>query len=280
MSRPFNAIDREVLRILRRALFALNSLSRERVARAAQKRAEAERARLQLSLLDEARRSSMGELAAALAHELNQPLAAVTNYVNAARQELRNYGRELPGNVDSLINEAVAESSRAANLVRRLRNFIAGGELVREAADLESVVRHAAELAMVYAGDSQSGVDLHIEFDEDCRQASFDALQIGQVVLNLVRNSLGALQDKPAGRIEIRALRRNDAIVVSVIDNGPGIAPEIAATMFEPFQTSRADGMGIGLSLSRSIVEAHGGEIWNVARNQGAEVAFSLPVEG
>ena len=277
MSRPFSIIDREVLRILRRALFALNSLNRERAAIAAQKQAEAEKARLQMALLDAGRRSSMGELAGALAHELNQPLAAVTNYVNACRQEMRNYGLNVHEQLDMLINEAVTESSRAANLVRRLRNFISSGELIRENTDFEDVVRHAAELALVSWEGSAGAVELDIRFDDGCRHVYIDALQIGQVVLNLVRNSLAALEATGGGHVLIHARRESGGISVSVHDDGPGVNPDIAGIMFEPFQSSKADGMGIGLSLSRSIVEAHGGRIWLEPSDRGTEIIFHLP---
>ena len=157
-SKPFTATDREMLRITRRALFAINSLDRERAAVAARSKAEAEEARLRLVLLDSARNRSMGELAAALAHELNQPLSAVTNYVNACRQELRNYGTPLPANVGRLMDNAVAESSRAADLVRRLRNFIGQGEIVKETIDLHAVMRSGVELALVATGDVHPSV--------------------------------------------------------------------------------------------------------------------------
>lgn len=277
MSRPFSVIDREVLRILRRVLLALNSLNRERAAIAAQKQAEAEKARLQMALLDAGRRSSMGELAGALAHELNQPLAAVTNYVNACRQEMRNYGLNVPEQLDALISEAVAESSRAANLVRRLRNFISTGELIREHTDLEDVVQHAAELALVSWEGSTDSVELDITFDDGCRKVYMDALQIGQVVLNLVRNSLAALEAAGGGHVLIHARCEAGGIAVSVRDDGSGVSPEIAGTMFEPFQSSKVDGMGIGLSLSRSIVEAHGGRIWHQPADRGTEIIFFLP---
>ena len=274
-SKPFSESDREALRILRRALFALNSLDRERAAVMAQKQAEAEEARLKLMVLDAARRSSMGELASALAHELNQPLAAVTNYVNACRQELRNYGIAIPAEVNGLIERAVGESLRAAELVRRLRNFIAQGEIVAEPIDLKQVMRQGVDLALAASQDPKPKLQFDLESLPSLVLA--DPIQIGQVVLNLVRNSLAAMRESEVRTLLIAA-RRNGALVeVTVRDTGHGIPAEIAGRLFEAFQPSTSSGMGIGLSLCRSIVEAHGGRIWSRPVSPGAEIVFSLP---
>jgi chemotaxis family two-component system sensor kinase Cph1 len=277
-SRPFSDSDREALRIIRRALFALNSLDRERMAVAAQKEAEAEEARLRLIVLDATRRSSMGELASALAHELNQPLAAVTNYVNACRQELRNYGLEIPEAVNGLIDNAVAESSRAANLVRRLRNFIAEGELVAERIDLAQVVRQGVDLAL--ASSKEPAPRIVVDFAPDLPAIWADPIQIGQVVLNLVRNALPAMREAERREIVITARPSGEHVAISVRDSGHGIAEEVAATIFEPFHSSTTRGMGIGLSLCRSIVEAHGGRIRLRRSEGGAEFVFTLPLSG
>jgi chemotaxis family two-component system sensor kinase Cph1 len=275
-SQPFSDSDREALRILRRALFALNSLDRERAAVQAQKQAEAEEARLRLLVLDAARRSSMGELASALAHELNQPLAAVTNYVNACRQELRNYGVAIPSDVNGLIERAVGESLRAAELVRRLRNFIAQGEIVAEPMDLRQVLRQGVDLALAASQDPQPTIVLELDGVPSLVMA--DPIQIGQVVLNLVRNSLAAMRASEPRRLTISAQRRKAFVEVSVRDTGHGIPAEIVGRLFEAFQPSTSSGMGLGLSLCRSIVEAHGGRIWSRPVTQGAEIVFSLPV--
>jgi two-component system, chemotaxis family, sensor kinase Cph1 len=277
-SKPFSDSDREALRIIRRALFALNSLDRERTAVAAQKEAEAEEARLRLILLDATRRSSMGELASALAHELNQPLSAITNYVNACRQELKNYGRDIPDSVNVLIANAVAESSRAANLVRRLRNFIAQGELVAERINLRQIIQQGIDLAL--ASSKSPPPRVTVDCPKELPPIWADPVQIGQVVLNLVRNALPAMNGDGEHQLSISVEIEHDEVVVSVRDTGHGIAPEMSDRLFEPFHSSTTSGMGIGLSLCRSIVEAHAGRIWMRPREQGAEFVFSLPVNG
>lgn len=277
-SKPFTAIDHEVLRITRRALFAINSLDRERGAVAAQMEAEAEEARLRLVLLDSARNRSMGELASAIAHELNQPLSAVTNYVNACRQELRNFGIAIPDAVDRLIDSAVSESSRAANLVRRLRKFIGGGEIAQEKMDLHSVIRQGVELALVASNGDRCEVVFH--FDPDLTEITADPVQVGQVILNLVRNSLTAMRGCDTRVLTVSTVLVEPLVTVSVRDTGIGIPEEIMGKLFEPFHSSTTSGMGIGLSLCRSIVEAHGGRIWTESSDVGTEFVFSLKVDG
>jgi light-regulated signal transduction histidine kinase (bacteriophytochrome) len=277
-SKPFTATDHEFLRITRRALFAMNSLDRERAAVAAQRAAEGEEARLRLVLMDAARSRSMGELASALAHELSQPLSAVTNYVNACRQEMRNFGLPIPAQVDRLMESAVSESSRAADLVRRLRSFIGQGEIVLETVDLHAVIRQGAELAFAASGDA--AVEVVHEFDDRIPPLLADPIQLGQVVLNLVRNSLAAMEESSVRTIVLRTRRLADEIEVTVRDTGVGLAEETKATLFEPFHSSTTSGMGIGLSLCRTIVEAHGGRIWTEPRVGGADFRFTVKING
>jgi signal transduction histidine kinase len=277
-SKPFSESDREALRIIRRVLFALNSVDRERAAVARQKTAEKEEARLRLMVMEATRRSSLGELASALAHELNQPLTAVTNYVNACRQELRNYGLTVPQDLNALIDSAVAESSRAADLIRRLRNFIAEGEIVPERIELRQPVVQGMELAM--AGAKERLPAVRLDMPPDLPAIWADPVQIGQLVLNLVRNSLDAMQTVRSRHLTISARQEGGNVEVSVRDTGKGVAQDLRDRIFEPFHSSTTSGMGIGLSLCRSIVEAHGGRIWFKAQEDGAEFTFSLPVDG
>jgi len=277
-SKPFTDTDHEILRITRRALFAMNSLDREREAVAAQIAAESEEARLRLVLLDAARNRSMGELASALAHELNQPLSAVTNYVNACRQELRNYGVAIPKQVDSLMDSAVSESSRAADLVRRLRNFIRQGEVALEPIDLHAVIRQAVELALVATSGDRCDVQFRLEPDSAAIWA--DPVQVGQVILNLVRNSLTAMHGCERRVLTVQTIRVGSTVEVSIRDTGVGIPADMMETLFEPFHSSTTSGMGIGLSLCRSIVEAHGGKIWAEPGESETAFLFTLKANG
>ena len=277
-SRPFSGSDKEALRILRRALFALNSLDRERRAVLAHKRAEEAEGRMRMALLDAMRKNAMGELAAALAHELNQPLFALSNYVNACRQELLNYGLEIPARVNALFDDAVGEAARAGDLVRRLRNFIARGELAADRVDINTVVRKSIELAL--ASNGEDAVDIVFDLEEPLPHLWLDPIQIGQVIVNLVSNSLAAMRDQPQRTITISSRRYDDFIEVAVADTGVGVAPEAREHIFEPFHSSTTSGMGIGLSLCRTIVAAHKGRIWLAPSAHGAQIVFSLPLNG
>lgn len=277
-SRPFDSTDREALRIIRRALFALNSLERERAAVRARKEAEAEEERLRLALLDAARRTSMGELASALAHELNQPLSAVTNYVNACRQELHNFGIPLPDTFHNLMHDAVEEATRASDLVKRLRAFIAAGTLAPERIDLHATIVQAVDLALMANGIERARPIY--AFADDLPPIWADPVQVGQVVLNLALNAMAAMREASDPSMTVATRLDGGSVLVSVSDTGPGIAPDVRDTLFEPFHSSTTSGMGIGLSLCRSIVEAHGGRIWADHPARGAEIVFSLPIDG
>lgn len=277
-SKPFDQNDREALRIVRRALFALNSLEREKAARIAQREAEAEEERLRLVLLDAARKTSMGELASALAHELNQPLAAVSNYINACRAQLAGFATSLPAGFEDLMLDAVSEASRAADLVRRLRDFIAGGALQLEQADLGAAIRQGAQLAMVAHGSDRP--QLIIEMQPKLTPLWIDRIQVGQVILNLAMNAITAMQGLDHRVLTIST--RSDArfVTVTVRDTGPGIAPEMRQTLFDAFHSTTTGGMGIGLTLCRSIVEAHGGRIHAPEGTDGGVIEFTLPCDG
>ncbi|MCF1502660.1 ATP-binding protein [Afifella sp. H1R] len=275
-SKPFTETDGEILRITRRALFAINSLDRERAATAAMRRAEAEEARLRLMLMDAAQDRSMGELASALAHELNQPLSAVSNYVNASRQELRNHGIAVPAHIGGLMESAVSESARAADLVRRLRNFIGQREITMERVDLKAVVRQGVELAL--AASNEPRPEIVFDFADDIPPLSADPVQIVQVILNLARNSITAMAGSKMRRLTLSIRNASPLVEISICDTGTGVPQEMEDTLFEPFHNSTTSGMGLGLSLCRSIVEAHGGRIWMQENGEGATFVFTLRI--
>lgn len=278
MSRPFDAIDRDALRILRRALFALNSLEHEQAALEAQKAAEAQELRLRHAMLDAARASSMGELTSAIAHELNQPLSAVANYVGACRQELRNSGVEIPGRAEELIDQAIKETARAGDLVHRVRNFISRGDLNANYIDLNDPIKQGVDLGLV--ANDLPRLTVNLVMDRGMKKVLADPVQITQVVLNLVRNSITAMENAAEQRLTVEMAEQGEFVRITVSDTGCGIRPDMQKNLFEPFHSSTPRGMGIGLSLCRSIVEAHAGRIWAEATESGAAFVFELPIQG
>ncbi len=275
-SEPFDESDRDAARILRRALFALVSLDRERAAVRAQRRAEQDKERLRHQLLEAARRSSLGELASALAHELSQPLFAVSNYVSASRRELENLSIPVSDKITSMMQEAVNDAMRAADLVRRMRDFITDGDLELEPTPLSEPIRQGVELALVSSPVNQ--VEITTQLPDDLPSVLVDRVQISLVILNLIRNALAATEASDAPKIWIKAWRTGGSVTVSVADNGPGISTSVADTLFEPFHSSTTHGMGIGLSLCRSIIEAHAGRIWLEHGGEGATFCFMVPI--
>ncbi len=275
-SMPFDAIDKDALRILRRALFALNALERERVAREAQKTSQLEEIRLRHALLDAARASSLGELAAAIAHELNQPLSAVSNYVSACRQEFINAKVKIPVRAEGFMDDALTETTRAGDLVRRIRDFITRGDLNADYIDLMPAIRQGIDLALV--SSTLPDLQVHVSAQDNLPQVLADPVQIGQVMLNLVRNSVSAMKSAKTQVLTVTVTSDGKNIQVMVQDTGSGIPSEVQKYVFDPFHASTTKGMGIGLSLCRSIVEAHGGSIWVQPSEVGAMIGFRIPV--
>lgn len=226
------------------------------------------------------RLSAMGEMAATLAHELNQPLTAVINYIQACRRLLQTGAPDSLPKVPELIGKAVDQAHRAGEIISHLRGFVTRGASERMRADVNAVVVEACELALV--GAKAEGVDVSMDLADDLPLAMMDRVQIQQVIVNLVRNSIDALQDCERRSIAVRTRRAGSADVsIAVSDNGPGLDPKIAENLFQPFNTSKKNGMGIGLSVCRSIVQEHGGSI-GAAAAVGGGVVFTveLPVEG
>lgn len=230
---------------------------------------------LQSELVHISRLSTMGSMASALAHELNQPLSAIANYLKGSRRLLDQGGDVAL--VSDAIDKAADQALRAGDIIRRLRDFVSHGGSDRRAEPLLKLVEEATALATV--GVRERDVRLRINVPADIGAVLADRVEIQQVLVNLVRNAAEALQDAPRRDIAVSARRRDDGFVeVSVSDSGPGIAPDVATNLFKPFLTTKSQGMGVGLSICRSIVEAHGGEIWATdASDGGAVFSFTLP---
>ena len=231
---------------------------------------------LQAELAHVSRISSMGTLATSIAHELNQPLTAITNYVEAARDLLADPSPENLGNIREALTESAAETVRAGQIVQRLRNFISRGEAVREFADLSRLVKEASALALIN-GDARD-VDFDVVLDPDCNRVLVDAVQIQQVLVNLIRNALEAMQDSPVKQLRITSQPRDsDMVQITVSDSGPGLDNHVAERLFHPFISTKASGMGLGLSICQTIINAHDGKIWaQPSEMGGTDFCFTL----
>jgi two-component system, LuxR family, sensor kinase FixL len=230
---------------------------------------------LQDGLLHVSRVRSMGQMASALAHELNQPLTATANYARAALRLLAAAEPDL-GRVRQAMNQAVEQTLRSGEIIRRLRAFVARGDVSRQPQDVANLVEEASALALV--GAKESGVKVLIAMDADLPEVPADRVQIQQVLLNLIRNAMEAMEDCAVRELTVAASLHADDVQVSVTDTGSGVPPEIEARLFQPFVTTKPEGMGIGLSISRTIVEAHGGRLWMQPNPTGGSAFhFTLP---
>jgi len=232
---------------------------------------------LQDGLLHVSRVRSMGQMAAALAHELNQPLTATANYVRAALRLLASPEPNLD-RVRQAMNHAVEQTLRSGEIIRRLRAFVSRGEVARQSESIAKLIEEASALALV--GAKERGVKVLISMDPDLPDASVDRVQIQQVLLNLIRNAVESMEGREARELTVAAARHADHVLVSVIDTGNGIPAEIHARLFQPFVTTKPEGMGIGLSVCRTIIEAHGGSLWMEPNPAGGSAfRFTVPTD-
>ncbi len=232
---------------------------------------------LQSELAHMSRVNAMGTLAAALAHELNQPLTAAVNYIEAARDLLQDPKPEICNVVKEALDEAAGQAIRAGHIVRRLRDFIARGESEQRVESLRKLLTEANALALVGAG--ARGIELSVAIERAADSVHVDRIQVQQVLLNLIRNAIEAMENSPVRRLKISAAPDADAMVhVRIDDSGPGLDPRVAAHLFEPFFSTKDSGMGLGLSICRKIVEGQGGRIWaEPSPIGGTSFQFTLP---
>jgi two-component system sensor kinase FixL len=243
------------------------------------KRAEEEAKQHQEELAHVMRLSTMGEMASGMAHELNQPLTAVASYCEAACK-LLDEQPIIPEKLGDILKRAQEQSYRAGDIIRRLRQFVSKGTTQKEIIEIDKLIHSAMDFLEWELRDTQ----VNIEFNHcglGCR-SMVDKVQIEQVLLNLVRNSLDAIRNagiKDGSVLLKTQILPGNMIEVTVSDNGPGIGEEMVDRLFHPFQTNKETGMGMGLSISRSIIEAHGGKLWgSVATKKGAVFGFNLPL--
>jgi two-component system sensor kinase FixL len=255
-------------------VFAIaGGLRRQALRRAAENAARL--AELQARMVQMSRLNALGEMAGSLAHELNQPLTAITNYVSAAQQLL---GRD-PARAGELLGKIAAQAQRAGQIVSRARASVDRGELAPAAESLPELVHEAVDIATTGAPHADAAI--RYTFDPGAERVLADRIQVQQVILNLVRNALEAMAGCSRRELRIGSRSEGEFVEVHVADTGPGIAPELAESLFQPFVSGKPNGMGVGLAICRSIIESHGGKIWAAANPEGGAVFhFSLPRAG
>ncbi len=224
------------------------------------------------------RYTELGEMASTLAHELNQPLSTAANYVQGARRMLEMAEDPKLVRIRAALGDAAEQILRAGDIIRHLREFVTRGDADKQDCDVRNLIEEAGVLAL--QGARGMGVRTFFEFTTASKVLA-NKVQIQQVLVNLMRNAIEAMRDTPTKTLVVRTSDADGVVAIDVIDSGSGIAPEIADSLFQPFVSGKRGGMGVGLSISKRIVEAHGGTIIATANtNGGTRFRFTLPVLG
>ena len=224
---------------------------------------------LQSEVTHMSRFTALGEMASTLAHEMNQPLTAIANYLKGCHRLLERMDGDSTAVLRDAVDKAADQALRAGDIIRRLREFVARGESDRRVESLPKLIEDASTLALI--GAKEAGVTVSFRLDPQAELVFADRIQIQQVLVNLIRNAVEVMAEVSTRRdLEIATLSSSgETIEISVSDTGTGLAPEVAAHLFQPFVTTKRKGMGLGLSICRTIVEAHGGRIWVDAKPEG-----------
>jgi two-component system, LuxR family, sensor kinase FixL len=232
---------------------------------------------LQSELVHISRLSAMGEMASALAHELNQPLAAISNYMKGSRRLLADSMDPNAPKIESAMDRAAEQALRAGQIIRRLRDFVSRGESEKRVESLSKLIEEAGALGL--AGARDQNIQLRFSLNPEFDLVLVDRVQIQQVLVNLFRNALEAMAQSPRRELNVsNAEDADDMVEIAVSDTGPGFHDDVKSNLFQTFFTTKETGMGVGLSISRSIIEAHGGRMWaETNASGGATFRFTLP---
>jgi two-component system, LuxR family, sensor kinase FixL len=232
---------------------------------------------LQVNLFHVSRLSALGEMASSLAHELNQPLAAINNYLKGCQHLLQDSQYPRAAMTREALDKAAAQALRAGDIIRRLRDFVTRRESDKTIVRVARLLEDTSALALV--GARELGVMVRFQLAPAVEYVLVDAVQIQQVLVNLLRNALEAMQESARRELFVVATLTADAMVeIMVSDTGHGVPEEFLPGLFEPFMTTKENGMGVGLSISKTIIEAHGGRLWVEANPIGGTIfRFTLP---
>jgi len=243
-----------------------------------QRRAEEQLRQTQDDLARVTRAQAMGELAAAIAHEVNQPLTAIVTNANFSLRQLKSSNPNLD-ELRAAIAEIVSDGVRASAVISRIRGLLTKGSPRRSQLDINEIIQQV--ITLLRSELARNRVSLTTELAANLPRVQGDPVELQQVLINLIMNALEAMRPAPKQprNLLIRSTKRQDGVLVQVQDSGPGIEPELAGRIFEPFFTTKAEGTGMGLAISRSIIESHGGQLSLVAASQGAAFQFILPLD-
>jgi signal transduction histidine kinase len=222
--------------------------------------------------------SSMGELTASLAHELNQPLSAIASNAAAGRRFLAQ-GSPEPKMFEELLADVAADARRASDIIHGIHDFVRKREGTRHLINLNEIIREV--LRLLHSDLLGRATSLETQLDPNLPSVDADPVQLQQVLLNLLMNSLEAMQSRPADKRRVvisTTCEANSTVAVSVRDYGSGLPEEDMDKVFTHFYSTKPNGMGMGLTIVRSIIEAHGGKLWAENVDEGARFLFALPV--
>ncbi len=242
-----------------------------------QQQTQARLQEIQSELVHVSRLSAMGEMASALAHELNQPLSAISNYMKGSRRLLAGSTDANAPKIEAALDRAAEQAIRAGDIIRRLRDFVARDASEKRVESLSRMIEEAGALGL--SGANEQGVLLRFNLDPAADLVLADRVQIQQVLVNLFRNALEAMATSTHRELNTsNAKAADDMVEIVVSDTGPGFAGGALAKLFQPFFTTKETGMGVGLSISRTIIESHGGRMWAETNGSGgATFRFTLP---